>query len=31
MSKPEQQELISQWLGSQVYDQLGRIKEHLAD
>jgi len=30
MSKPEQQELISKWLGSQVYDQLGGIKEHLA-
>lgn len=31
MSKPEQQELISKWLGSQVYRQLGRIKEHLID
>ncbi|MEA3544387.1 MAG: hypothetical protein U9R69_04095 [Thermodesulfobacteriota bacterium] len=31
MSKPEQQELIPKWLGSQVYHQLGRIKEHFVD
>jgi type I restriction enzyme R subunit len=29
MSKPELQELVSKWLGCQVYGRLSRVDEHI--